>query len=149
MHIFCCPSRGSIRILTAYLVVVGLCAPMPSWAYRPFVSTDAAVADPKEVEIELGYFTLEREKHENSFVIPRTVINYGLVKDWEVVGEFAIRRTPDGEINLIDAALFLKGVLKKACSRTRTASGSPSRSGRCYPRPRRGNASSGSKGSAS
>ena len=33
-----------------------------SWAYRPFVSTDAAVADPQEVEIELGYFTLEKAK---------------------------------------------------------------------------------------
>jgi len=27
-----------------------------AWAFRPFVSTDAAVADPREVEIELGYF---------------------------------------------------------------------------------------------
>ena len=26
----------------------------PASAYRPFVSTDAAVADPREVEIELG-----------------------------------------------------------------------------------------------
>jgi hypothetical protein len=113
MRIFFPPPRGSIRILTAYLMVVGLCAPMSSWAYRPFVSTDATVADPKEVELELGYFMLEREKHRNSFIIPRTVINYGLVTDLEAVGDFAIRRTPDGEVNLIDAALFLKGVLKE------------------------------------
>src|SRR5215471_3128426 len=105
--------RGPTRALAASLVVLGLYAPTSSWAYRPFVSTDAAVADPKELEIELGYFTLEREKGENSFVIPRTVINYGLVKDWEAVGEFAIRRSPDGAVNLVDGGLFLKGVLKE------------------------------------
>ena len=32
----------------------------PVSAYRPFVSTDAAVADPREVEIELGALTLRR-----------------------------------------------------------------------------------------
>ncbi len=106
-------ARGRARLLTASFLFLGLCAPMPSWAYRPFISTDAAVADPKEVEIELGYFTLEREKGENSFIIPRVIINYGLFKDWEAVGEFAVRRTPDAELNLIDAALFLKGVLKE------------------------------------
>jgi len=85
--------------------------PASSWAYRPFISTDAAVADPKEVEIELGYFTLEREKDENAFIIPRVVLNYGLFKNWEAVAEFAIRRAPDAELNVIDPALFLKVVL--------------------------------------
>jgi hypothetical protein len=33
-----------------------------AWGYRPFIATDAAVADPKAMEIELGYFTLEREE---------------------------------------------------------------------------------------
>jgi hypothetical protein len=28
--------------------------PPDAWGYRPFVSTDAAIADPREVEIELG-----------------------------------------------------------------------------------------------
>ncbi len=30
--------------------------------YRPFVSADAAVADLKEIEIEIGYFNLERDR---------------------------------------------------------------------------------------
>ncbi len=88
-------------------------APSSSWAYRPFISTDAAVADPKEVEIELGYFTLERDKGENAFIIPRVVLNYGLFKNWEAVAEFAVRRAPDADVNLIDPAVFLKGVLKE------------------------------------
>ena len=82
-------------------------------AYRPFVSTDAAVADPKEIEIELGYFTLERTKDENTFIIPRTVLNYGLLKNWEGVAEFAIQRASDAELDVIDAAISLKGVLKE------------------------------------
>jgi hypothetical protein len=90
-----------------------LWGPAPSWAYRPFVSTDAAVADPKEVEIEVGYFTLEREKGENSFVIPRVVLNYGMFRNWEAVAEWAVRRDPAGEVNLIDPALFVKGVLRE------------------------------------
>ena len=82
-------------------------------AYRPFVSTDAAVADPKEVEIELGYFTLDRTKNENTFIVPRTVLNYGLFKHWQGVAEFAIQRAPDAELDVIDPALSLKGVLKE------------------------------------
>jgi len=35
-----------------------LCVPVSAWAYRPFVSTDAAVADAKDGEIELGYFCI-------------------------------------------------------------------------------------------
>jgi len=95
------------------LLFVCLVTPTPSWAYRPFISTDAAVADPKEIEIELGYFTLERTKDENSFIIPRVVFNYGWFKDWELVAEFAVRRAPDAEVNVIDPAVFLKGVLKE------------------------------------
>ena len=40
--------------------------PAWAWAYRPFVSTDTAVADPKECEIELGYFNLEHRRHDNT-----------------------------------------------------------------------------------
>src|SRR5712692_6037527 len=110
------PSRSAgahARALAACLLLLWLFAPTPSWAYRPFISTDAAVADPKEVEIEVGYFTLEQEKSENAFVIPRVVLNYGLFKNWEAVAEFAVRRSADAETNLMDPAIFVKGVLKE------------------------------------
>lgn len=100
------------RVAACVLLVV-LGAPTPAWAYRPFVSTDAAVADPNEVEIEVGAFTIERDRGENAFVIPRAVVNYGLLKNWEAVAEFAVRRSPDAQLNLIDPALLLKGVLKE------------------------------------
>jgi len=83
------PTAVLIRtVAPAYLLLVAFIAPTSSWAYRPFIATDAAVADPKEVEIELGYFTLERENNENAFVIPRVVFNYGLFQNWEAVAEF-------------------------------------------------------------
>src|SRR5262249_26523066 len=98
------------------ILAVGTC--VLAWsssasAYRPFVSTDAAVADPKEIEIELGYFTLDRTRDENTFIIPRTVLNYGLFKNWEAVAEFAIQRAPDATLDVIDPALSLKVVLKE------------------------------------
>src|SRR5262244_3475166 len=98
------------------ILAVGTC--VLAWsssasAYRPFVSTDAAVADPKEIEIELGYFTLDRTRDENTFIMPRTVLNYGLFKNWEAVAEFAIQRAPDATLDVIDPALSLKGVLKE------------------------------------
>ena len=100
-------------VLFSVLLVVGSLTPNLSWAYRPFIATDAAVADPKEVEIELGYFTLDRENGQNSFVIPRVVFNYGLFQNWEAVAEFAIQRAPDAELDVIDPAISLKGVLKE------------------------------------
>ena len=84
-----------------------------AWGYRPFIATDAAVADPKELEIELGYFTLERDRGKNAFTIPKVVLNYGLIQDLELVGEFGIGEPPHGTVRLQDTALSLKAVLKE------------------------------------
>jgi len=69
------PQRA--RALAACLLLVGLLTPSSGWAYRPFIATDAAVADPEEVEVELGHFTMERAEGENAFTIPHVVLNYG------------------------------------------------------------------------
>src|ERR671923_3095589 len=84
-----------------------------AWGYRPFVSTDAAVADLKEVEIELGYFTLERDDNENTFIAPQLVLNYGIAENLEIVGEFEVEKPPDEHVQLIDPALSLKTILKE------------------------------------
>jgi hypothetical protein len=119
MRRMCCAAAHA-RALTACLLLVGLLMPASCWAYRPFISTDAAVAGPQEVEAELGYFTLERDKGENSFIIPRVVLNYGLFRNWEAVAEFAVLRSPDGDVNLIDPALFVKAVLKEGVLQEKT-----------------------------
>ncbi len=84
-----------------------------AWGYRPFVSTDAAVVDPHEVEIELGYFTLERVKRENTFTIPSLVLNYGLLTNIELVGELRVQQSPTQTIDVVDPGLFVKTVLKE------------------------------------
>lgn len=85
--------------------------PASALAYRPFVSTDAAVSDPGEVETELGYFTLERTGRGNTITTPSVVLNYGFAKNWEAVGEFRLQASPALEIT--DPGLSLKGVLKE------------------------------------
>src|SRR5262245_42238882 len=102
-----------LSIGSLFIVLLLLVMPSNGWAYRPFVSTDAAVADPHEVEIELGYFTLEHDTGENTFIIPSLVLNYGLRRDIEVVGEFRLERAPTGDIDLVDPGLSLKAVLKE------------------------------------
>jgi hypothetical protein len=81
--------------------------------YRPFVSTDAAVAGPRELEIELGYFALRRERGENTFLIPSAVVNYGLWRNVELVGEFRVARTASGAMDVIDPAMFIKAIIKE------------------------------------
>ncbi|MCI0528723.1 MAG: hypothetical protein L0Y56_14895 [Nitrospira sp.] len=95
------------------LLIFVLLLPSSAWGYRPFVSTDAAVADPKEIEIELGYFNLERTEEENTFVTPQLVLNYGIATNLEIVGEFEVEKSPDESTQLVDPGLFLKAVLKE------------------------------------
>jgi hypothetical protein len=85
--------------------------PASAWAYRPFVSTDAAVADPREVEIELGYFNLERTHGENTIATPSMVLNYGFTKGLELVGEFRLEVSP--EIEVRDPGVSIKAVLRE------------------------------------
>ena len=99
--------------LVACVLFVALVIPSSCWAYRPFIATDAAVADPEEVEIELGYFTMDRANGENAFTIPHVVLNYGFLKNWEAVAEFAVLHSSGGELNLIDPSLSVKGVLRE------------------------------------
>jgi hypothetical protein len=102
-----------VHLGSLFGVLLLLAIPVNGWAYRPFVSTDAAVADPQEVEIELGYFTLEHDLGENTFTIPSLVLNYGLRRDIEVVGEFRLEKDPAGHLDLVDPGLFVKAVLSE------------------------------------
>ena len=77
------------------------------------MSTDAAVADVKEMEIELGYFNWARERGKNTFVVPKVVLNYGLVQSLELVGEFSVEEPSRGAVRLADPALSLKAVLRE------------------------------------
>lgn len=90
-----------------------LVLPLSAWAYRPFDSTDAAVVDAKEVEIELGYLTWERADSENTFLAPQLVVNYGVTDKLEVIAEFEVEHPANEESELVDPALLVKSVLKE------------------------------------
>ena len=121
----------------------------PAWAYRPFVSTDAAVADPKEVEIELGYFQFARTRDEDLFTTPTAVLNYGLVDRLEIVGEFAVEEGRHAGLQLVDPAVFLKAVLREGVLQEKSGLSVASRPGPCsrHPRPAKTGSASRQRGS--
>jgi len=63
------------------------------------------------VEIELGYFNLSRSGGTNTFTTPGVVLNYGVARNLELVGEFRLDVSPD--VDITDPALSLKGVVRE------------------------------------
>ena len=94
-------------------VTMLLCADA-AFAYRPFDGTDAAVAEPDEMEVELqpaGGKTIASQK---MLVAPDLVLNYGFAKDWEAVLEGRLE-TPlptSGPTTFTDGGAFLKHILR-------------------------------------
>ncbi len=86
----------------------------PALAYRPFDGTDAAVAAPGEVEIELQPAGALRDQEGTTLVAPDTVFNFGLSEDWEAVleGRGETPLSPSGPTSLTAAGAFLKHVLR-------------------------------------
>src|SRR5450759_2228633 len=105
--------RFSKRLVSGSIIAVYLIAwSGPAWAYRPFDGTDAAVAAPGEVEIELHPAGRLREGGNTALVAPATVINYGLSEGWEAVfeGQGQTPMSPSGPTSLTAAGAFLKHV---------------------------------------
>src|ERR1700704_5432884 len=77
----------------------------PALAYRPFDGTDAAVAAPGEVEIELQPAGALREGGSTTLIAPATVFNYGLSEGWEAVleGQGQTPLSPTGPSSLTAA----------------------------------------------
>jgi hypothetical protein len=94
----------------------------PAWAYRPFDGTDAAVAAPGEVEIELQPAGRLREGGNTTLVAPATVFNYGLSEGWEAVfeGQGQTPLSPAGPTSLTSAGAFLKHVLQPGSLQDKT-----------------------------
>src|SRR5882724_5608940 len=108
-------TRGAVRV--ALVCAVAGCA-FPAFAYRPFDGTDAAVADPGEVEIELQPVGRIRQSSDQgaqkTLIAPATVLNFGLSEGWEVVfqGQAQTPLSPAGPTSLTGAGAFLKHVLR-------------------------------------
>src|SRR5262245_43120672 len=102
----------------ALLLAAGLAVPLAARAYRPFNSTDAAVVDVGQVEIELGPLGLVREGSDRWLVAPSVILNWGFADRWELVleGRHFVNLGSEGSqprSRLQDNALSLKTVLRE------------------------------------
>lgn len=105
-----------LGVATAILLSV---FPLRAFAYRPFTSTDADVVNAKELEVEFGYLTIERDDGETGYVAPSVVLNYGLLDTLELVGEFELQKPPDAAWEVADPGIFLKALLKRGALQDR------------------------------
>jgi len=98
------------------LLALALLAGMSIWpaqvfAYRPFDSTDAAVADRGAFEVELSPLSFRHDDDGPAWIAPSARLNYGFAEDWEVVLEGQAEHFSHGRSRVADSALSLKGVL--------------------------------------
>jgi hypothetical protein len=93
-----------------------------AFAYRPFDGTDAAVAGPGEVEIELQPAGRLRDNTGTTLIAPATVFNYGLSEGWEAVleGQGQTPLSPSGPTSLTAAGAFLKHILQPGSLQDKT-----------------------------
>jgi hypothetical protein len=100
------------------LIVLLVLLPLRAFAYRPFDSTDADVAQLGNFEIELGpagYLGVGRQEY---VTLPSLVLNYGFAPGWEVVfsGVYELSLgpglTPAQRSAVTQTGLTLKHVLR-------------------------------------
>jgi hypothetical protein len=102
-------AAGLVSILT-----VGL-AP-PAVAYRPFDGTDAAVAEPEQLEIELGPAEFLWEGSDRTLFAPNLRLTYGLAEKWQFTLEGLVAYQLSSESNgtsLVGNEALIKGVLRE------------------------------------
>ena len=87
--------------------------PASAWAYRPFDSTDPAVADAGEFEIELSPVSFRHDDDGPTWISPSARLNYGFAENWEVVLEGQGEHPKYGRSTLVENALSLKTVLQE------------------------------------
>lgn len=84
-----------------------------AFAYRPFDSTDPAVAKLGDFEIEASPLSYRNGDMERTWIVPQLRLNYGFAKDWEVVLEGQGEQTKGTRGRLVENALSLKTIIKE------------------------------------
>jgi hypothetical protein len=110
-------AAGGRASFHALLLAAAAAWPLPARAYRPFDSTDAAVAARGEVEIELGPLGYVAQGGERSLVAPSTIVNWGFAEGWEAVleGRHLVElgnAIQEPRFRVEDTAFSLKAVLR-------------------------------------
>jgi hypothetical protein len=104
--------------LLALAIALGLLWPVSAHAYRPFDSTDAAVAAKGDMEIEFGPLGFVKEGTDRFLVVPGVIFNWGFADRWELVleGRNFVQlgdNIAGPRVSLEDSALSLKGILRE------------------------------------
>src|SRR5665213_2209087 len=87
--------------------------PSSAFAYRPFDSTDPAVADLGDIEVEFSPASFRHEKAGETWIGPATRLNYGFAQAWEIVLEGQAEHPSFARSALVDNELSLKTVLRE------------------------------------
>jgi hypothetical protein len=108
-----CRFRSALVATGGLSAAIACLSAWPAAAYRPFDGTDAAVADLKEVEIELQPFGRFQAGTDRTLIAPEVVFNYGFAERWEMVlqGQMETPITPTGPSSLAATGAFLKYVI--------------------------------------
>jgi hypothetical protein len=98
----------------AALAVLAGAFSTPAAAYRPFDGTDAAVADPGELEVEFQPAGRLHDDTASTLIAPAAVVNFGVAEGWEAVleGQLQTPLLPDGATGFAAGGAFLKHVLR-------------------------------------
>lgn len=107
------PRQGARKALAGAVLVAISAWPQASYAYRPFDSTDAAVADRGVWEFEFSPLTYEHGDEGPSLISPALRANYGFAQNWEVVLEGKVNNFIHGGSQLTEAQLDAKTVVRE------------------------------------
>jgi hypothetical protein len=108
------PCGARCIVLTVFLMML----PRSAGAYRPFDSTDAAVAGVGELELELGPAGYLRAPGRRFLVAPSFIGNIGFLRNWELVLQgrqlWLLDDVPgEHRSRFVESGILLKGVLRE------------------------------------
>lgn len=109
-----------MRSGVAPVMGLALLWPGAALAYRPFDSTDAAVADKGAFEVELSPLSYRHDDDGVAWISPEARLNYGFADDWEAVLEGKAEHFSDRRSQVSEAQLDVKGVLQEGSLQEKT-----------------------------
>jgi hypothetical protein len=112
--VFPAPVRGFVVVL----ILLGWSS--SALAYRPFDSTDPAVAEKGQFEVELSPISYRHDDTGRTWIAPQLRLNYGFADNWEVVLEGQGEHQSDVESRLVENALSLKTILRDGTLQDKT-----------------------------
>jgi len=116
--------RRRHRHAAVAVLCLGLAWSLSARAYRPFDSTDAAVAERGKIELELGPVGFLKEGPDRLLAVPSVIFNWGFAERWELVLEgrqfVHLGSAAPPRLSLEDDALSLKTVLRDGVLQEKT-----------------------------